>query len=227
METVKKLYVYIFRTLPNNVISKLRNEKTQKERSKPWFEINGDKTLRLDYPLNESSVVVDVGGYEGQWASDIFSRYCCDIIIFEPVKNYYNRIKERFLKNKKICCYNVGLSNIDDRLSIALLDDGSSLFKKNKATEEINIVNASNFLHKNGITHIDLMKINIEGSEYDLLENLLSSGYTSKIYNIQIQFHDFVPNARKKMRTICAELAKTHQLTYKYEFVWENWQIKK
>ena len=38
----------------------------------PWLADNGDKTYRLDYNLNENSVVFDLGGYEGQWASDIF-----------------------------------------------------------------------------------------------------------------------------------------------------------
>ena len=28
-----------------------------------WFGDNGDHTLRLDYPLNEDSVVLDLGGY--------------------------------------------------------------------------------------------------------------------------------------------------------------------
>ena len=35
--------------------------------------------LRLDYNLNENSVVFDLGGYEVQWASDIFSKYLSSI----------------------------------------------------------------------------------------------------------------------------------------------------
>ena len=62
-----------------------------------WFRDCGDQTKRLDYDLDENSVVFDLGGYEGQWASDIFSRYCCTVYVFEPVKPYYD-----FIKSKRI-----------------------------------------------------------------------------------------------------------------------------
>jgi hypothetical protein len=39
----------------------------------------------LEYDLNADSVCIDIGGYEGQWASDIFGRYGCTIHVFEPV----------------------------------------------------------------------------------------------------------------------------------------------
>ena len=32
--------------------------------------------------LNEKSVVFDIGGYNGQWTSEIFSKYCCAFSIF-------------------------------------------------------------------------------------------------------------------------------------------------
>ena len=40
------------------------------------------------------------------------------------------------------------------------------------------------------IEKIDLLKLNIEGSEYDLLEKLLKSGLISTIDKLQIQFHE-------------------------------------
>ena len=76
------------------------------------------------------------------------------------------------------------------------------------------------------IERIDLMKINIEGGEYDLLEHLIKTGWIDKIINIQVQFHDFVENAEARMLAIQNDLAKTHELTYQYKFVWENWRLK-
>ena len=32
-----------------------------------WFADDGDNTLRLNYPLDENSVVFDVGAYKGAW----------------------------------------------------------------------------------------------------------------------------------------------------------------
>ena len=71
------------------------------------------------------------------------------------------------------------------------------------------------------------MKINIEGGEYDLLDSLISADIVQSIANIQVQFHDFlIKDAKEKMRKIQEKLSLTHEPTYQYEFVWENWKIK-
>jgi len=74
----------------------------QEKKVLPWFRDQGDKNLRLNYDLDENSMVFDLGGYEGQWASDIFSMYCCSIHVFEPVEEFADKIIKRFSKNKKI-----------------------------------------------------------------------------------------------------------------------------
>ena len=227
MNSYVLLVFKIFKKISKKLNKQNEIKNPQEERVIPWFKAGGDKTLRLNYPLASSSVVVDVGGYEGQWASDIFSKYCCNIIIFEPVKNFYEKIKDRFSKNEKITVYELGLSNMGGEIDISLLDDSSSVFKENQQSEKVRVVNASNFLKDKNINTIDLIKINIEGSEYDLLENLIEGGYVSKIKNIQVQFHDFVPNAKERMVKIQDKLKNTHHLTYQYEFVWENWEINK
>jgi len=54
-----------------------------------WHNIDGDRTLRLNYDmLDEKSIVLDIGGYKGDWASSIFSKYCCTIHVFEPVSYF-------------------------------------------------------------------------------------------------------------------------------------------
>ena len=79
---------------------------------------------------------------------------------------------------------------------------------------------------KHNIEVVDLIKINIEGGEYDLLDEIIANNWLSKFKNIQVQYHDFViDNPRERMEKIQKELAKTHQLTYQYDFVWENWKL--
>ena len=73
---------------------------------------------------------------------------------------------------------------------------------------------------------MNLMKINIEGGEYDLLEDLIASDYIEKIENVQVQFHTFVEHSAERMLRIHKALSNTHYRTYQYEFVWENWTQK-
>ncbi len=192
-----------------------------------WVENKGDKTLRLNYELDENSVVFDIGGYEGQWTSDIFSKYCCKVLVFEPVTKYANDISKRFEKNNKISVYNFGLSDRNEHTKMSVLGDGSSIYQKGDNQIEIKLIRFTDFLKENKIESIDLMKINIEGGEYSLLEHLIDEGVVRIIKNVQVQFHDFIPNAEQRMRSIQEKLKSTHELTYKYPFVWENWKIKK
>jgi len=60
-----------------------------------WWSDGGDEAFRYNYELNSSSFVMDLGGYKGQWASDIFARYQCRIAIFEPVPAYASSIKKK------------------------------------------------------------------------------------------------------------------------------------
>lgn len=189
-----------------------------------WFAVKGDKTLRVQYELNADSVVFDLGGYEGQWASDIYSRYCCNIYIFEPVVLFTNDIRRRFEQNQRIRVFPFGLSALSSTVQLSLGEDSSSQYKDNGNLVDVVLVKASDFLAEHDIKSIDLMKINIEGGEYALLEHLLDTGFVVNIRDIQIQFHDFVPDARTQMECIQKRLNVTHYLTYNYPFVWENWR---
>ncbi len=192
----------------------------------PWFQIQGDKSLRLDYDLNTNSIVFDIGGYEGKWAANIFSKYCCFIHIFEPVIEFASRIENKFSRNKKVTVYKFGLSNENKTSKISVDKNSSSFYESGNTIINARLVRAIDFIRKNRIGKIDLMKINIEGGEYDLLEHLIDSGFIKNITNVQVQFHDFIPNAKKRMESIQKMLKKTHRLTYQYIFVWENWVRK-
>lgn len=181
---------------------------------------------RFDYPLDQNSLVLDLGGYEGQWASDIYSRYCCTIHVFEPVEDYAASIQRRFAKNQNIVVHPFGFGAADTTIQIGLGADRSSVFHMSAQTCTGRIVKAEDFLKAQGIAHIDLMKINIEGGEYELLEHLLDTGLVAQIENIQVQFHDFIPNAEARMHSIQEKLRQSHALTYQVEFIWENWKLQ-
>lgn len=199
----------------------------QKIRAVHWFRSGGENTLRLNYDLTKDSVVFDLGGYEGQWTNDIYSRYHCKIYCFEPVVAFYNNIKNKFIDNQDIMVYNFGLAGKNSKEKILIDKNSSSIYKKTgDSFEEIQLYDVASFLLNNNINAIDLMKINIEGGEFDLIERLLDTGLIKNVKNIQIQFHEFVPDAKRKMNIIKQRLAETHYPTYQYVFVWENWKLR-
>lgn len=197
-----------------------------KEEFNRWLIDNGDLTLRINYELNKNSIVIDAGGYKGEWSEKIYNKYGCKIFIFEPIEKYFNLIFEKFKDNKNIKVFNFGLSNDSKKIKIYHTDDASSVFGSGDSSEEIKLESFCDFLENNKLEKIDLMKINIEGGEYELIEDIIIRNNQTKILDIQVQFHRFVPNCFERREYIREILSKTHQITYDYEFIWENWKLK-
>ncbi|MBK9283199.1 MAG: FkbM family methyltransferase [Sphingobacteriaceae bacterium] len=197
-----------------------------------WYADKVENKLRYTYPLNENSLVLDVGGYEGEFAAQIFSRYQTKIIVFEPVSFYYNYLETIFHLNKNIQIIPKGLGAKNEELTISVMEEASSYnrkasqHKKGK-DEKIRIIDVKDFIKENNLQQIDLIKINIEGAEYDLLDRMIEINFIKKCNNLQIQFHDFYPGYESRYKKIHNELSKTHHLTYQYPFVWENWELNK
>lgn len=190
---------------------------------KRWVADRGDDTLRQEYPLTASDVVFDLGGYQGQWASDIHSRYSCIVHVFEPVPMFAHAIENRFAANDLVKVHRIAAGSYDGFLKISVADDASSVYVGDGNSLQIEIRDFCVWCQMNDVKEIGLLKINIEGGEYDLLEHLIATGFISRVRFIQVQFHDFVHDADSRMHKIQSELAKTHHLTYQYTYVWENW----
>lgn len=190
-----------------------------------WNQENGDKTHRLNYDLNNESIVFDLGGYKGEWAEQIINKYDCYIHIFEPVKEFYDIIVEKFKNNNKIKIYHFGLSDSTQTLNICLDGDSSShILEVQGKTESIKLVSINEFMKDNNINNVNLVKINIESAEYVLLESLIKENSLNKFDNIQVQFHTFIPDCVERRDSIRNHLSKTHKLTYDFTFIWENWE---
>jgi FkbM family methyltransferase len=189
-----------------------------------WQEARGDKTLRLDYELGCHSLVLDVGGYEGQWASDIFARYLCRIHVFEPVPDFADAIQRRFAANSAIKLHRAALGAVAGEAEISVSGDGSSLYLPADNEVPVRVTTLEEIIASEDIDDIALMKINIEGAEYDLLDHLIATGLIRRIANLQVQFHDFIPDAESRRQDIQSRLGESHKLVYEYPFVWEGWE---
>jgi FkbM family methyltransferase len=213
------------------ILSQIRKNLFASEMEKTvakWHESDGDNTLRLSYDnLDENSIVLDLGGYKGEWTSHIFSKYLCTVYVFEPVSDFNRQINDRFRKNQKIKVFPFGLGKKNQEETIYLQSAATSVFKKRGKPEIIAIRKYDEFLKENKISKIDLLKINIEGSEYDLLEFIIENKLAEQITDIQVQFHSFVKDAFVRMKKIQSKLSETHSLTYQYPFVWENWRLNR
>lgn len=194
-----------------------------------WKRDRGDKHLRMNYALTPESVVLDVGGYIGDFTSAIVEKFGCRVLVFEPMQRFYQQCEERFADNDAVTVFNYGLGAADERLTLSDSDDASSFCRRNSEVESVSaeLRDVDTIWRELGVQNVDLMKINIEGGEYPLLRRMLDQGLANRVNNFQIQFHNFVPDAVAQREDLRHRLIETHTEDWCYEFVWENWQLRK
>ena len=190
-----------------------------------WFGGRGDQTLRLQFEgLSPTSTVLDLGGYKGDWTAEIVQRYGATVHVFEPIAAFHDQICNRFSGQPRVHPHHLGLGARDETLQLHLSADGTGAFASGGTVETVQVREAAAFLEEQGIGRIDLLKINIEGAEYELLEHLLERGLMDRVERLQVQFHDFVPGAIERRAALVQRLARSHRQTWCFYFVWEEWR---
>lgn len=188
--------------------------------STQWYLDNGDNTLRIEYPgINQKSTVVDIGARHGAWSDQIKTKYSPRIFCFEVVSSFCEE-----LSSKGYTVFQNAVYNKDGKIKIGIDDDEGSIYHTEN-TFEVESIQANRIFGMIESDVIDLIKINVEGAEYSILDDLIRSNTISKIKNIQVQFH-LIENHGEQYNNIVKDLEKTHKLTWRYPFVWENWEIK-
>lgn len=175
----------------------------------------------FSYPLNEDSVVVDFGGYRGDWSAEIIRRYNPHVFIFEPIREYFLECAKRFEDNSKVHVFNYVVTCANGLGRICKSADGSSMYTGYGEVETVEMRDVAGLALPR---RINLVSINVEGGEYSLLARMVETGFVQRCQNIQVQFHNNYPQAVMLREQIRSGLAVTHHETYCYPFVWEAWR---
>lgn len=208
-----------------------------RQRREPWSKLfytafrqwraDGMEQVRMQFDgLGPQSVVFDVGGFQGNWAADIHARYGAWVHVFEPHPVFAAQIRARFAGNARIVIHDHALGSTAGTLTLSDDGDASSSFRKATQTVTGRIEPVAAFFAGSDIPRIDLMKMNIEGGEYDLLPALAEAGILPRIGILQVQFHLYAQDDIARREAIRATLAKTHACDWSYDFVWEQWTLR-
>jgi len=193
-----------------------------------WQLRKGDEKLSLDYPLNESSIVFDVGAFKGFFTEKIYKKFECNIHAFEPLGDASNILESKFKNFPKVTVNNFGLIDKNEFINTSTIGASSSIFSRleGDTTDELEFKSFLEYIQENSIEKINFMYMNIEGSEYRLLTHIIESGFINNIDYLQIQFHNFVKNSKNLRKNIRKNLSKTHNCNFNFPFIWERWDLK-
>ena len=184
--------------------------------------------FRHRYDISPGDVIFDLGAYEGSWCDNILSMYPeSEIHLFELLPEYAKGLFKRYSSFNNVIVNDFGLSAFNAEVKIT--EDGlSSSAISHKTGSKVHIGKIKvfdDYLISKSISNIKLLKMNIEGGEYDLLEHLVETNWIGQIENIQIQFHNYGQEFVDRRDAIRESLSKTHYLTYDYAWTFENWRI--
>ena len=185
--------------------------------------------LLTRFDLSGGAQVVDVGAYIGRWAICVADSNDCHVFAFELSPLIQPRLEGAVGGRQDITALPYGLGGSDEIVQINRKELGSSVFSKDAdhtETDSADIRDVANVWQELGLSKVALMKINIEGGEYELLERMSQRGLLATVDTFLIQFHEWLPKAHRRRRDIRKQLALTHTLVWDYPFVWELWQAK-
>jgi len=146
-----------------------------------------------NFEIKDTDVIIDVGGHIGLF-SLYASQFCKNGLIysFEPVPENYNLLIDNIQSNdlNQIKSFNLAVSNSNSNVKLYLNDDeaGHSMFSKSSKTITVDSISLQQIFDDNNIENCNFLKLDCEGTEYEILQNLPLS-YFNKIEKIVIEYH--------------------------------------
>lgn len=174
--------------------------------------------------LTDKSQALILGGYKGDSTFLIYSKFNCNILVYEPIDEYANEISKRISPKSKIILERFAVSADDEGLVLNVSGERTSKFLQ--SGQIVNVKSRDISLIVKELKKVELLEMNIEGGEYDVLTRLISTGDINNISTILVQFHNFDLTSELERSKIRNSLNLTHNNIFTFDWVWERWDIK-
>lgn len=165
--------------------------------------------------LNDKICVLDVGANKGQ-SIDFFKKISSNIEVdaFEPNRKLFYFLQKKYSNLNNLRIYNLGVSNISGELVFHenILDETSTFEEFNPDSKylekkakilgvskkdiivdnyKVEVIKLSDFLAQNPMKEYDVLKIDVEGHEFQCLEGLfLNEQIVIPVRYIQLESHN-------------------------------------
>lgn len=149
----------------------------------------------LSAALTADSVVVDLGINQANFAHDLHALTGCRVVGVEASP----KLAEAAPRRDWLRVENVAITGADGPVSLHLNEgrDASllaTISEEDAGTVSVPGVTLQNFLNAQGISAIDLMKVDIEGAEIAMFDST-DDQVLENVAQITIEFHDFMDPA--------------------------------
>ena len=185
------------------------------------FDVDGEGII-IDSFIRDGDLVFDVGANVGKWSALVLKKFCPKkLFAFEPIPGPYAS-----------CCY--ALQNYADVFNCALYSEDkntvqfyaytdhyngvlSSLYQRDLVEQKLNIEptvlsvatrTLDSFCAEHNIGHIDFLKIDTEGAEYDVLFGASQLLDKKAIASIQFEYGLTYKDSNKTLKQVVKLLSE-------------------
>lgn len=177
---------------------------------KKLFEIETDPDLQLSIhatlsehfmdrkytnyvDVEEGDVVIDIGFNYGVFALRSLYKNASKIYGFEPNIRVYEVCQKVYTDKSKIELYNFAVGNKNEKVLInqgksSLTSSTYGVVEDFEISYEIESINLTDFLFFHQINKVDFLKVDCEGSEYDIFESIPDDIF-SNIKKVHVEYH--------------------------------------
>ena len=152
-----------------------------------YNEIVKDRMYERFHKVKDGDVVVDIGSNVGVFPYSLKDRDPKLIVCVEPSESLYRTLRENLAKMpfaNKTFAYNYAITDSDGTKEVS---DTDWIYGKPQSVFKTKTF--KNFLAECGVDHIDFMKIDCEGGEYDIFNEENYEFLTTKVKYITGEWH--------------------------------------
>lgn len=159
-----------------------------------------DPYWHAGFRISSAPVFVDIGAHIGGWTVYMSRRFPhARVVACEPVPENFSLLEENLRRNQltRVTPLNIAVAPRAGALTLFFNRECSAYsaahprrMHQRGASLSVPAITLSDCLTRAGVTHIDLLKCDIEGAEFSLLPSL-SPDLLGRINNISLEYHLF------------------------------------
>jgi FkbM family methyltransferase len=153
--------------------------------------------------LDPSSVVVDLGANRGHFTRDIRLRFGCRVVAVEPEAKNFAALPD----DPNVTKIQTAIGGKTGFILLHVSADSTAhstepweTHPTPAAAQKVRLMDFTALAKETGVSRIDLLKVDIEGCEWDFFD-AMSDAQLTQIGQITVEFHDFVAAYRDRVRT--------------------------
>ncbi|MDH5647592.1 MAG: FkbM family methyltransferase, partial [Candidatus Heimdallarchaeota archaeon] len=161
----------------------------------------------LYFEPSDEILVFDVGAYHGDWALNFKNKFAnAKIFCFEPLKSNFEVLVKKTSKTNNIITINKAISNetgqstfhiTKNKYSSSLLEPKDEFFNGNIETRltTVDTINLLDIIINEKLDRINLLKMDIQGMEFKVLQNLDEKITMIDLIYIEVNFQPQYQNS--------------------------------